>query len=236
LNSPPRPEAAANLALAVIASSTAPLLLLDGDCTVIAASDSFCRAFQLEPANVVGRAVGKLASGEWAIPQLDAQLRAMASGTAQVDGYEMDLEQSGQGVRCLVLDAHKLDYGNSYGVRFLLSIADVTDARVAEKIKDDLVRERSILLQELQHRVANDLQIIASVLMQSARRVRSDETRVHLHDAHSPVMSVAALQQQLATSTLGDVELRTYFTDLCHSIGEVGDPRRQSTHARRQRR
>jgi len=153
------------------------------------------------------------------MPPLDALLRATGSGTAQVDGYEMDLERQGQGLPALVLDAHKLDYGNSDGVRLLLSIADVTGARVAEKIKDDLVRETSILLQELQHRVANSLQIIASVLMQSARRVQSDEIRIHLHDAHNRVMSVAALQQQLATSTLGDVELRTYFSDLCRSIG-----------------
>jgi two-component system, sensor histidine kinase PdtaS len=151
VNAPLNPEAATNLALAVIASSTAPLLLLDGDCTVIAASETFCRAFQLELANVVGRAVGKLGSGEWATHQLDALLRVTASGTAQVDGYEVDLERRGQGVRRLVLDAHKLDYGNSDGVRLLLSIADVTGARVAEKIKDDLVREKSILLQELQH-------------------------------------------------------------------------------------
>jgi two-component system, sensor histidine kinase PdtaS len=191
----------------------------DSDCTVIAASESFCRAFQLEPTDVVGRAVQKLGSGEWSIPQLDALLRATASGTAQVDGYEMDLERQGQGLPALVLDAHKLDYGNSDCVRLLLSIADVTGARVAEKIKDDLVRETSILLQELQHRVANSLQIIASVLMQSARRVQSDETRVHLHDAHNRAMSVAALQQQLATSTIGDVALRTYFTDLCRGIG-----------------
>lgn len=219
MNAPLHPEAATSLALAIIASSTAPLLLLDGDCTVIAASGTFYRAFQLEAPDVVGRAIGKLGCSEWSKPQLDALLRATASGIAQVNGYEMDLERQGQGTRKLVLDARKLDYGSSDGVRVLLSIADVTDARVAEKIKDDLVREKIILLQELQHRVANSLQIIASVLMQSARRVQSDETRLHLHDAHSRVMSVAALQQQLATSTLGDVELRSYFTDLCRSIG-----------------
>ena len=114
---------------------------------------------------------------------------------------------------------HKLDYGHADGVRLLMSIVDVTDARLAEKIKDDLVHEKSILLQELQHRVANSLQIIATVLMQSARRVESDETRLHLHDAHNRVMSVAALQQQLAISRLGDLELHSYFTDLCRSIG-----------------
>lgn len=36
------------------------------------------------------------------------------------------------------------------------------------------------------------------------------------------VMSVAAMQQQLAASTLGDVELQPYFfTDLCRSIADA---------------
>lgn len=54
--------------------------------------------------------------------------------------------------------------------------------------------------------------------MQSARRVQSEEARGHLHDAHSRVMSIASLQQQLAASSLGDVELRSYFTQLCESL------------------
>ena len=131
----------------------------------------------------------------------------------------MDLKRPGREPRRLVITAHQLDYGDAANVRLLLAVSDVTDARLAEQLKDDLLREKAILLQELQHRVANSLQIIASVLMQSARRVQSDETRGHLHDAHSRVMSVAALQQQLAASRLGDVELRAYFTELCESIG-----------------
>ena len=104
-------------------------------------------------------------------------------------------------------------------VRLLVAVLDVTDARIAEKLKDDLLKEKAVLLQELQHRVANSLQIIASVLMQSARKVQSEEARSHLHDAHQRVMSVASLQHQLAASHVGDVELRPYFTALCESIG-----------------
>ena len=55
--------------------------------------------------------------------------------------------------------------------------------------------------------------------MQSARRTQSEETRANLHDAHHRIMSVAQLQQQLAASRLGDVQLRQYFTDLCRSLG-----------------
>jgi two-component sensor histidine kinase len=118
-----------------------------------------------------------------------------------------------------VLNAHKVDYFDADQVRIVLAVTDVTAARLAEKIREDLVREKEILLQELQHRVANSLQIIAAVLMRSARTVQSEETRVHLHDAHHRVMSIATMQKQLAVSRSGDVELRTYFGDLCRSIG-----------------
>ena len=216
---PLNPDAANGLALAVIASSNAPLLLLDGDLKVIAASESFCRSFQIDPAAVSDRPLAQVGAGEWAVPQLDSLLKATASGYAEVEGYEMDLRRPGWVNRRLVLNARKLDYGDESHVRLLLSVSDVTDARLSDKLKDDLLREKAILLREMQHRVANSLQIIASVLLQSARKVQSDETRNHLYDAHNRVMSVASLQQQLAASRIGDVKLHRYFDDLCHSIG-----------------
>ena len=215
--SPPVSDVSLNLAL--VAASAVPLLLLDSDLTVIAASTSFCKAFGVDSVSTPGTALSALGGGEWNVPQLSALLKATASGYAEIEGYEIDLARAGQADRRLVLTAKKLSYGDDSAVRLMLSIADVTDARLAEKLKQDLLREKDVLLQELHHRVANSLQIIASVLMQSARKVQSEETRTHLYDAHQRVMSVAALQQQLALSRLGDVEIRPYLVALCESIG-----------------
>jgi len=217
---PPIPPAVAlNLALAVVASSNAPLLLLDDSLTVIAASTSFCRAFEIESTLVEGQELVKLGAGEWNIPQLASLLKATASGFAEIQNYEMELARPGRDKRCLVLNATKLAYADDDNVRLILAVSDITDARKAEVVKEGLAREKEVLLRELNHRVANSLQIIASVLMQSARKVQSEETRTHLYDAHQRVMSVASLQQQLAGSRLGDVEMRPYLTTLCGSIG-----------------
>jgi two-component sensor histidine kinase len=218
-HAPVRPAVALNLALAVVASSNAPVLLLDGSISVIAASKSFCRAFQIEPGQVAGKSLTALGEGEWDVPQLMALLKATASGFAEIEGYEMELIRPGHGNRCLVLNATKLDYADDDNVRLILAVSDITDARIAQKLKEDLIKDKEVLLQELHHRVANSLQIIASVLMQSARKVQSEETRNHLFDAHQRVMSVASLQQQLATSRAGDVQLRPYLITLCESIG-----------------
>jgi len=75
----------------------------------------------------------------------------------------------------------------------LLAIEDITQRRDAEREKDGLLRQKEMLLQEMQHRVANSLQIIASILMLKARTVQSEETRQHLRDAHQRVMSVATV-------------------------------------------
>jgi two-component sensor histidine kinase len=232
MSAPPSPhaEVALSLALAMVASSDAPLLLLDGDLQVLAASASFCRAFNLDPAQTHGRSVFDLGAGEWGRPRLRSLLSATVSGAAEIDAYEMDLERPGLPSRRLVLKPQKLEYGDVEQVRLLLTVSDVTDARAADKLRDDLLREKQILLQEVQHRVANSLQIIASVLLQSARKVSSEETRGHLHDAHHRVMSIAAVQKQLAATTLSDVALEPYLSQLCQSISAsmIDEPRRLS--------
>ena len=217
--SPPIIEAALSLALAVVGSSNAPLVLLDGDLIVVAASATFCRAFNIDPEGLAGRSVFELGAGEWNVPQFASLLKATISGRAAIDAYEMDLKRPDRGTRRLILNAHKLAYNDAEHPRLLLSVVDVTDARLAAKLKDEMVREKAILLEELRHRVANSLQIIASILLQSARSVDSQETREHLNQAHHRVMSIADVQKKLSVSSLSDVELRDYFTDLCRSIG-----------------
>lgn len=214
--------------LAVVVSSVEPLLFLRDDQTVIAASASFCRTFEIDPASVHGTPLGELGNGEWKLPKLASLLRSTVSGSAHIEAYEVDLVRPGQSPRKLVINARTLDDGDADHIRLLVAINDVTDARAETRIKDNLVRDNVILLQEVQHRVANSLQIIASVLMQSARQVQSEEVRGHLQNAHSRVMSIAALQRHLSVSGNGRVDLRPYLTQLCQSLGVsmIADPER----------
>ena len=216
---PPSTTTANGMALAIIASSVVPTLLLDGELAIQAASASFSAEFGVNPMGLVGLQLPAVGGGEWNLPQVASLLQATVAGHAAIEAYEIDFVQQGRPLRRLVLNAQKLDFADGDHLHVLLSILDVTDVRLTEKVKEDLVRDKAVLLQELQHRVANSLQIIASVLMQSARRVQSDETRGYLHDAHHRIMSVASMQRQLAVTKQGNVNLKSYFTDLCASIG-----------------
>ena len=212
-------DVALSQTLAVVASSPAPLLLLDGQLRVIAASQSFCDAFGGSPGSLEGHALHALGAGEWDIPQLRA-LIAETGPNSVAGSREIDFQRSRQPPRRLIIQARHLAQ-----TRILVAVSDVTDARADAALKDDALRHNSVLLQEVRHRVANSLQIIASVLLQNARLSESDETRAHLKDAHDRVMSVAALERMLSTSNAGDVQVQAYFTRLCEGItaSMVGD-------------
>jgi chemotaxis protein methyltransferase CheR len=94
--------------------------------------------------------------------------------------------------------------------------------------KDQLLQEKDVLFEELQHRISNSLQVIASIILLKARTVQSEETRLHLQDAHKRVMSVAAVQEQLhVLGTIGSIEIAPYLSKLCDALATsmIGDSR-----------
>lgn len=230
---PIQPESPISLGIALVVSSAVPLLLLDDQLSVSAASETFCRAFDLRMEEVVGASLFALGNGEWDRPQLRTLLEATASGRAAIDAYEFELKRDGKPSRTLILNASALDQNDGTALRLVLAASDITEMRESqlavqtEALKNEsLVREKQILLQELNHRVANSLQIIASILMQRVNRSHTKETRDHLRDAHHRVLSVAKLQRLLASNATSDVALGPYLSELCASLGAsmIADP------------
>ncbi|WP_340646111.1 sensor histidine kinase [Phenylobacterium sp.] len=219
-------QAALSLTLAVVTASPGPLLLLDGDLNIVAASRAFGEVFEIDVEAAAGGPLSGLGAGEWDRPRLLSLLAATASGAAPIDAHELVLQRPGHPPRSLVIHAQPLAYLDLDNPRLLVSVTDLTQSRSDHKRKDDALAQSLVLLSEVRHRVANSLQIIASVLLQNARKTRSEETRGHLKDAHNRVMSVAALERQLSQSTEEEIELQTYFVSLCDSIAAsmIADP------------
>ena len=218
------PEDAQDLAYALIHASQIPLILFDDRARVICASLSFHSEFDVPPDGINGRTLGEIAGGGWSTPQLAVMLDNALAGGEPAGDYETDLLRPDQTLRRLLVNMQPIVSGGGKNIRILMGITDITRVRDSERLniallleKDGLLRERAILLEEMQHRIANSLQIIASILLLKARAVKSDETRQHLRDAHNRVMSLAAVQQHLQSS-LGDVAVGPYLTQLCKSL------------------
>ena len=123
------------------------------------------------------------------------------------------------GPRTFLLNASKLHYEDGLGVHILLAFEDVTDRQALERQRDELIDQKDLLLEEMQHRVANSLQIIASILLLKARTVPTLEIRAHLEHAHKRVLSVAEVQRHLRPADGGQtVDIGDYLTALCAGL------------------
>ena len=207
------------LAQAIVDTVAEPLVVLDGDLRVVTASRSFYLTFGVNRQNTQGRLLYDLGEGQWDIAELRLLLEKILPEQGVVEGYEVDREFPGIGRRAMRLSARKvLSQGNSHAT-ILLTMADVTDARTMEQEMKELMWQKELLLVEMQHRVANSLTIIASILMLKAKSVQSEETRQHLQDAHNRVMSVAAVQNHLhPAGQIGFIEIAPYLAKLCEAL------------------
>src|ERR1700688_3413212 len=216
------------LAHAIIDTVRDPLLVLDRDQRITAASRSFYQIFQLAGQDVRGHLLYEIEDGHWNIPELRELLKTIATDHAAVEEYEVDREFPRIGRRIMSLNARTVFYETGAKTAVLLAFEDITKRRAVERQVQDLMQEKDMLLDEIQHRVANSLQIIASILLMKARTVQSEETRLQLEDAHKRVLSVAAVQKHLHDTGRGQsIEIGTYLTKLCETLAQsmIGDSR-----------
>jgi PAS domain S-box-containing protein len=216
------------LANAIVDSVRDPLVVLDHDLRVIAASRSFYETFRLVREDVRGQLLYEIDGNQWDISELRDLLKTISNGQAMIEDYEVDREFPAIGRRVMLLNARKVYYEEGAHTTVLLAFEDITSRRAIERQVQELLQEKDMLLEEMQHRVANSLQIIASILLIKARTVQSEETRLQLEDAHQRVLSVAAVQQHLHLSGRNEpIELANYLTKLCETLAKsmIGDSR-----------
>jgi two-component sensor histidine kinase len=207
------------LAQAIVDTIRDPLLVLDQDLRVVTANRAFYQAFRMNRQDIHGHPVYGLGDGQWDIPELRLLLEGVAPQHAVMEAYEVERDFPIIGRRSMLLNAREVVFQKNSRKLILLAIEDVTDRRAAEREISNLLQQKETLLQEMQHRVANSLQIIAGILSLKARTVKSEETRLHLEDAHQRVMSVAAVQQQLlASGHGGQIEIGPYLVRLCETL------------------
>ena len=98
------------------------------------------------------------------------------------------------------------------------SCIDITEQRDAEE-------HQKVLLDELNHRVKNNLQLILSFLQLSKMRASTDEAKELLTSAMSRIRGVGVIQDELYKNVDGGVELGKYLTSLASNVINVESER-----------
>src|SRR5580693_8722641 len=188
------------LAQGIVDTVREAVVVLDKDLRVIAAGRSFYSSFKVSPEETQGKLLYELGDGQWDIPKLRVLLDKIVPEHGVMEDYEVEHEFPNLGHRTMRLNARQIFYEGGADTTILLGIEDVTERRMLERDKDDLLKQKDILLDEIQHRISNSLQIIAGIILMRANAVRSEEARRLLRDTHDRVISIATIQQTLHAS------------------------------------
>jgi PAS domain S-box-containing protein len=192
------------------------ILVLTPDLTIRFANRSFCHTFSVAPRQTVGRKLSAIGHGQWDIPKLHAAIETIASGSGTMEAFEVEYVFPTIGTRTMSLDARKVYRPRNKVQQILLAIEDVTE-RVTLEREHAVAHERiGMLLQEMVHRVKNNLQVIAAMVMIESRRLGSREGKAALERVSNRMTALGHLYSKLSkTDAIEAVDAATYLDELC---------------------
>lgn len=145
-----------------------PLLVLEGDLTVVDANLAFCTTFKTSRDETIGRPFHKLDNGLWSIDDLRLLLEQIIPRSTSVSDYEVTAEFPVIGQRTMLLSARRIAQAGDERRVFLLTMSDVThQERETEKLE--------VLVGELRHRIKNILTVAQSLARQTMVKDRTAE-------------------------------------------------------------
>lgn len=171
-----------------------------------------------------------LAPGLTVVPDMRADSRLAANplvtGEPGLRFYAGHLLQTPDGVplgTLCVLD-HQPRPGLEPEQRFALAalarqLMSQLELRRASREQRRLIQQKGLLFQELNHRVKNSLQIIASLIELQSTAEQNPSTRALLTETQNRVLTIAKLHEQLQHSDdVREVELGGYFRTLAKAM------------------
>ena len=102
---------------------------------------------------------------------------------------------------------------------FVVAFLEITKRKQTERLLQASLSEKESLLQEIHHRVKNNLQIITSLLRLQAGRIDEPVAKAVLLDMQNRVRSMALIHEHLYRSeNLAAVDLAAYLKNLCQQL------------------
>ncbi len=100
-----------------------------------------------------------------------------------------------------------------YGVA--IAYSDITDRKQSEDDLRRALKERTALIQEIHHRVKNNLQVVSSLLYLQAQKTSNAEARRILEESRHRITSMVIVHEQLyASDNLAEINMAEYLEKL----------------------
>ena len=102
---------------------------------------------------------------------------------------------------------------------FLLMKKEIELRRISEIALEKTLKEKDILLKEINHRVKNNLSLIKSIIQLQSNRIRHKKSKEELIKLNQRIISIAMVQDLLfSQESLDMLDFRSYMKDLIEKL------------------
>jgi two-component sensor histidine kinase len=133
------------------------------------------------------------------------------------------LQGDGAPFGVLEVDSRSEGEFSQHDIAFLQGAANILGMAIErqryERTLRDAVEHQKVLVNEINHRVKNSLQLVASMFSLQASTTPNTEVAQSLQQAMSRVTAVARIHERLyRTTNVGTVDLAAYLGDICEDL------------------
>lgn len=182
---------------AVVETVREPLLILDPQLRIKQANPSFYSVFRMQPADVEGKILQKLGTGEWADPQLRDLLKRILPNSTRLDDFEIEFDLPEIGHKVLCVNARKVSEIDHAENTILLAFEDITERKQVEELRShahefELNQSAAMLRTETEYRER------LSALTASLINAQEEEQRRISRELHDDVnQKLAVLEMEI---------------------------------------
>jgi two-component system cell cycle sensor histidine kinase PleC len=138
-------DEAGEFAESIINTVREPLISLNQELRVVAASRSFYEFFKVKPKETVGQLIYDLGNKQWDIPKLRELLEDILPKKAAFDNYEVEHNFSTIGRRIMLLNARQIQRVLGKERIILLAIEDITERKEIESGLEKTRKELEVI-------------------------------------------------------------------------------------------
>jgi PAS domain S-box-containing protein len=197
-----------------LASVSDRTFVVDRDCRYLFANENYLRLFGPESGSVIGRKYGELHNQERSKVLADAVKYVFETGNiCQSEHFGAKTNQ----YFLQKFSPIRNSDGSIYAVT-VISI-DITERKRAEEQLQASLREKNILLNEIHHRVKNNLQVISGLLYLQTKRSKNPEVIESFQESQNRIQAMMLVHEKLYHSKdFSRIDLASYVRSLSEEL------------------